>query len=148
MIRERRFLTMAKITRFYDEVFVPSTGREFKDIMNSYSRPITSSGNPPLQNRWIYNGTIDQVVISMTSGGATVMEVQVRYQSQVTDRYKLVYLFVDAPLPLHVDSNVDAPFGLTSTKNKEGDIHLYIEPDADCTLNIRLDIDIDTVSGL
>jgi hypothetical protein len=135
---------MAKITRFYDEVFVPSTGREFKNIINSYG----ISANIINQNRWIYNGTIDQIIISMSSGGATVMDIQIRYQTAVGDRHKLIYLFVDAPLPLHVDSNMDAPFDLTSYRNKEGDIHLYIEPDVDCTLNIRLDIDIDTVSGL
>lgn len=129
---------MAKITRFYDQVSVPATGREFKNIINSY-------GGSQDQNRWIYSGTIEQIIISMTSGSATDMDIQIRYESQVSSRHKLIYLYLDALLPEHIDSDIKSPFELTSYRNKDGDIHLYIEPNAECVLDIRIDIDINRI---
>lgn len=124
---------MAKITRFFEECPITTEGLEIRDIINS--------------KKFIHTGEIDQVILEVVSGAATSAEIQIRYESQNQSRIKLVYLFTNAPLPLHVDSCIGATFGLTNPRT-QGDLHLFIQPDADCVLNIRVDMDINRLSGL
>lgn len=124
---------MAKITRFFPAIEVTPAGLEITNIINSQT--------------YLHTGTIEQIVIKEIAGDATSMDVQIRYEQGVDDRDKLAYLFVNATLPLFVDSNVPAPFSLVNPRT-EGDLHLYIETDSNCVLDIRIDMDINNLSGL
>lgn len=123
---------MAKIARFFNNVSVTTSGYEITNILGAIKN--------------IDSGTIDQIVISEIAGSATELEIQIRYESGYSGREKLVYLYTDAALPLFVDSHIDGQFSLYNV-NLEGDIHLYLVPDSNCVLNIRIDIDINNSSA-
>ena len=126
---------MAKITRFFDDVNVTSSGLEIQNIIGSIKN--------------LHSGTIDQIIITQKSGTATQVDVSIRYQSGYGGREKLIYLYTEGALPLFVDSHINAQFSLYKAKNDiDGDIHLYLEPDSSCVLNIRIDIDVYNISGV
>lgn len=124
---------MAKIARFFDNVSLTALGLEIPNVINSVKN--------------IHSGTIDQVVISSVSGTATTIDVELRYEPGNNSRSKLAYLYTAGALPNFADSKIDGPFSLFET-NLQGDLHLYLKPDAICVVNIRIDFDINNISGL
>jgi hypothetical protein len=124
---------MAKITRFFEDVVVTTSGLEITNVINGIKN--------------IHTGTIDQIVIEATSGSPTSAEIQLRYEEGVGDRTKLAYLFLGGALPLFVDSHIDGPFALKDP-DLHGDLHFYMIPDADCVVDIRIDMNIQNLSGL
>lgn len=124
---------MAKITRFYDNLILTTAGLEVPNIIGAIKN--------------IHTGIIDQIIISESSGSATEVEVQIRYEIGNDARERLAYLYEDGTLPLFVDSHIDGPFSLFN-RDLQGDIHLFLRPNADCTVNLRIDIEINNISGL
>jgi len=124
---------MAKITRFFENVSLTNAGLEIPNVINAIKN--------------IHTGIVDQVIISMVAGGAATINVELRYEQGNGAREKLAYLFSGGSLPLFVDSHIDGPFSLVGV-NLEGDLHLYLEPDSSCTVNIRIDLEINNNSGL
>jgi hypothetical protein len=125
---------MPKITRFFNDISITTSGIEILDILSGIKN--------------IHNGIIEQIIIQRKSGSATLMNVEIRYEAGYSGREKLIYLFEDAELPTFVDSDIHAPFSLSSRKENDGDIHLYILPDANCTVSIRLDINLEDKLGI
>ena len=130
---------MAKITRFYENVQLTTSGLEIPNVINK-----RQSG---VDNTNIHMGTIDQIIVSMDSGSATAVDIELRYIQGNSSRTKLAYLYSEGALPLFVDSSIDGPFSLVNP-DVDGDLHLYLEPDADCIVDVRIDLNIDNRSGL
>jgi hypothetical protein len=126
---------MAKIVRFFEDIAVTSSGIEIPRILGGI--------------RHLVGGEIQQVVVNQTAGSATSLDIQIRYKTGNDDLDKLAYLYEAADISSgsFIDSGIDAPFSLQS-KKVDGDLYLYLESDANCTLSIRLDVDINNVSGL
>lgn len=116
------------ISRFFEEVEVTTAGLELNNIINT--------------SRGLLSGSLKQVVVSLFAGAATEVDIRLRYESGVDDNDKLIYSFTAASLPEFVDSGISGCFDVTRPQ-VDGDIFLYLEPDADCTLNIRLDFELD-----
>lgn len=117
---------MAIIKRTFTEVDIDNLGTEINHVVGNYSG---------------VSGTIEQVVIYKISGSATTINVQIRYESDDSTLTNLVYKYDDGELDF-IDSSIDAPFSLRSP-NRQTDLYLYLEPDADCQVNIRIDIRLD-----
>jgi len=118
---------MAKITRFFKDVSLTPAGLEIPNVINSIKN--------------IHTGTIDQIVVLQTIGAATSVDVELRYEQGNSARDKVVYLFTAGALPTFVDSHINGPFSLVD-RRLQGDLHLYLKPDAPCTVNIRIDMEI------
>lgn len=118
---------MSYITKFYKNIEVDAGGIEIQNIINS--------------QKFIHTGTIEQIIIKQIDGSATYTNIQIRYDKGNDERDRLVYLYVNAELPLFIDSRIKAPFSLVNTRT-QGDLHLYLETDSDCVLNIRIDIEV------
>ncbi len=84
-------------------------------------------------------GYIEQVVVRATSGGGTDVEVQVRYVSGVANEEDLAYKFTGGVYPL-IDSAVNGPFD--SSPYASNDIILFVKPQADGDLEVRVDFRI------
>ena len=119
---------MSNITRFFNDISVTTAGLEIQDIIKGSAR--------------IYNGSLEQIIIEMTSGSATTLEVQLRYEEGNDDRVKLIYLYEDGTLPTFVDSQIGAPFSFIRQSSGK-DLYLYLLPDANCVVNIRIDLSLD-----
>ena len=126
---------MAKIVRFFEDISVTSSGIEIPRILGGI--------------RHLAGGEIQQIVVNQSAGSATSLDIQIRYKTGNDDRDKLAYLYeaADISTGIFVDSDINAPFSLQS-KKVDGDLYLYLESDSNCTLSIRLDVDINNISGL
>jgi hypothetical protein len=126
---------MAKIVRFFEDLDVNSGGLEISRIVGGI--------------RHLAGGRVEQIVVNVTDGSPTSLDIEIRYISGNSDRDKLVYLYEGADISsgTFVDSSIDAPFSLHS-KRVDGDLYLYLASDASCTISVRIDIDINNVSGL
>lgn len=126
---------MAKIVRFLEDIDVTSSGVEIPRIIGGI--------------RHLVGGEIQQIVVNQTAGSATTLNIQLRYISGDDSRDKLAYLYEAADISSgsFIDSDINGPFSLHS-KKVDGDLYLYLESDANCTLSIRLDVDINNISGL
>ena len=125
---------MAIITRFFENVSLAPGGDEINNLLGGV--------------KYTLSGTLEQVVITRVSGAATAADVQVRYLSGESSRHKLVYQDDTAGLPDFVDSAIAGPFSLKDHKDPivtDGDLTLFIDPDAACVLDIRLDFDVHLV---
>jgi hypothetical protein len=122
---------MATITRFYENVSLDAGGDEINNVLGG--------------NKYTLSGAIQQVVITRVSGAATQATVEIRYLSGESSRHKLVYQFTAAGLPNFVDSNIGGQFSLKEHADPvvtDGDLTLFVQPDAACVLDIRLDFDV------
>lgn len=100
-------------------------------------------GGPPDIN----TGFINQVIVKAVSGGGSKIErVEIRYDRGNPDEHRLVYLLLDEEYPV-VDSHVEGPFSLLSTEETGSDMHLYVQPEADGVLQVRVDIEMLGVRG-
>lgn len=124
---------MAKISRFFEDVVVPITGVEITDIIGGI--------------KWLHSGSIDQIVIEATSGSPTAIEVQIRYLQGNSSRHNLAYLYEGGDMPLFVDSDIRGTFSLYDILDLDGDLHLYLETDSAAIVNIRIDMDINNLTG-
>lgn len=118
---------MSTITRFFSEVTVPAEGLEIPDIL----------GGVPNIN----SGTVEQIIIEPTSGGGNSMEVQIRYEEEVSSRENLVYWYTEGDSPF-VDSNIGAGFSLNSPTSVS-DLALFILPEQAGVFEVRIDIKLD-----
>jgi hypothetical protein len=125
---------MAKITRFFEDVDITAAGLEIQNIIGGI--------------KFLHTGTIEQIIIEDATASATEVDVEVRYISDNSERHNLVYLFEAGDMPLFVDSEIAACFSLKNSKEVDGDLHLFIEPDIAGTFNIRVDFNINNLSGL
>lgn len=119
---------MAILTIFIDDVAISAAGTEITNIIPGA--------------RYVQMGKVDQVVITRTSGAATTVDVSIRYLEGVATRDKLVYLFEAGDLPNFVDSEIGGSFSVKNPMTTEGNLHLFLEPDANCTVSIRIDLDV------
>lgn len=94
------------------------------------------------------SGYLRQVVIRQSSGAATTIDVEIRYESGDGNTENLVYKNTAAGLPL-IDSEINAPFSLLTPGVSGGinyatidDLQLYLEPDNAGTFEVRLDFEI------
>ncbi len=128
---------MAKMVRFFDNVYVDDGGIEINNIIGAI--------------KYIHTGEIQQVTIEKKSGTATELVVQIRYLSGIDDLNKLVYLYEGASIDPSgfIDSDIKAPFSCV-TKNTEGDLSLFVQAGAgtDCYIDMRIDFDINNLKGL
>ncbi len=85
-------------------------------------------------------GILDQVIIRNSAGGGTDCDVQVRYLAGSSNVEDLVYDFTSATYP-HIDSSINAPFD-TGASVQFQDLVFYVKPQADGTLEVRLDFRI------
>lgn len=128
---------MAKISRFFEDIaLTAASGLEIQNIINGIKN--------------LHTGEVDQIVIAVTAGSPTAIDVEIRYEIGVSDRAKLVYLNSAGTITgnLFVDAGINAVFSLKDKDNTDGDLHLFMQPDADCTVDIRVDMNIDNRSGL
>lgn len=132
---------MAKVVKFIDNIEVSSgagNGYLLQDIFGGI--------------KYLLTGQLDQVTVRKTSGDVTkTVNIQLRYITDNDTPEKLAYLYLDADFDAatstFVDSDVKAPFSLRS-RGIDGYLSFYIEsPDEDCELNVRLDFDINNISG-
>lgn len=121
---------MAVITKFFHEIEVPSSGAVITNIIEQQ-----------------HSGFIDQIIIrDISGGGATSINVEVRYNEDQSTEETLVYLFDGGNLPVFTDSTIHANFSLRDP-DLEGKLSLFLEPDSDAVLEIRIDFEIDRVPG-
>lgn len=132
---------MAKVVKFIDNIEVAAgagNGYLLQDIFGGI--------------KYLLTGQLEQVTVRKTSGDvANTVNIQIRYITDNENPEKLAYLYTDAVFDAttstFVDSDIKAPFSLRS-RGIDGYLSFYIEsPDEDCELNIRLDFDINNISG-
>jgi len=90
----------------------------------------------------VQEGYIRQVIARADSGGGTDISVQLRLKAGEDDEEYLVYDNPNAAYPV-IDSNVDGPFD-TSLAISDGDLTLYLDPQANGTIVVRIDFEINT----
>jgi hypothetical protein len=123
---------MPKIVRFFT-TSVDSSGVEINNIINAI--------------KFLHTGDIQQITIRKVPdgfSGDSTLNVQIRYISGNSDLDKLVYLYESAVVNNvsgFVDSDIKAPFSC-NIRGTDGDLHLYLESDVSCVVNIRVDLDI------
>lgn len=88
----------------------------------------------------VHTGYIRQVVARASTDGGTDVDVAIRLKSGETDTEYLVYSTATIAYPL-IDSAVDAPFD-TGCLLSDGDLSLYVEPQANGVIEVRVDIEI------
>jgi hypothetical protein len=121
--------TMAVITRFFNDIEVPSSGALITNIIEQQ-----------------HSGFIDQIIIRDSSGLASTINVEIRYSEDQSTRESLVYLYEAGTMPLFVDSDIHGPFSLRDP-DLEGKLSLFLEPNVDAILEIRIDFKLDRVPG-
>ncbi len=117
-------------TIFFTSQVVTTAGLEISNFLGS-------AGN-------LVSGYIKQIIIRKSAGAATTVNLQIRYLTGNSNREYLIYSDASAALPF-VDSDINAPFSLidnTTSLNMAKDLYLFIDPDADCTLEIRIDVEM------
>lgn len=128
---------MAKMVRFFDNISVTDTGIEINNIIGAI--------------KFLHTGEVQQVTVRRVSGAATIMDIQVRYVSGNDNLDKLVYLYQSADISggSFIDSQIEAPFSC-STKNVDGDLHLFLKSGAgtSCVVSLRVDFDIFNIKGI
>ena len=84
-----------------------------------------------------HRGVVEQVIARASAGGGTDIDVQIRLISGDSNVENLVYSTATAAYPL-VDSDLNAPFD-TFEAASDDDMTLYLEPQADGTIECRID---------
>ena len=87
-----------------------------------------------------HRGVVDQVIARASAGGGTDIDIQIRLISGDSDVENLVYSTATAAYPL-IDSSLNAPFD-TFEPTSDDDLILYVEPQADGTIQVRIDFRI------
>ncbi len=122
----------AIISRFF-HIDAPASGIEIPNVLRRIHGPK------------INTGYIEQVIIRAASGGGSKIDVfEIRYQSGVSEEENLVYQLINEPYPV-VDSRVRGPFSMVPGNERnidEQDLFLYVEPEADGVLDIRIDFEM------
>ena len=123
-------------------------------ITKKYTITSTSSGYEKLK---IFGpspkklcGYLKQIIIRQSSGTATTLDLEVRYEPGVSDAENLVYGAVAIDVTSsYIESGIDATFSLLQSGisgspayTYTDDLQLYIEPDATGTFEIRVDFEI------
>ena len=120
---------MAIVTKFFTDIDAPSSGAIITNIIDQG-----------------HAGFIDQIIIRDASGISSAINIEIRYQEDNNPKETLVYLYEVGPMPFFIDSDIHAPFSLRDP-DLEGKLSLFLEPDADAVLEIRIDFQVDRVPG-
>ncbi len=119
---------MGKIlTKFYNDITTDSSGVIMAGLIGG-----SASRN---------SGYIKQIVATVASGSATLINVQVRYFQNDSSSENLVYKFNSGIFPF-VDSEINAPFSLNAS-GAGTDLYLYVDVNSLSTLNLRVDFELD-----
>lgn len=124
-------VSMAIITRFI-EVDSVTLGVETSSVIGQTANKLS--------------GYIKQIMARVDSGNPTSINVQLRYISGISEVENLVYDYTDGILPF-IDCLIDAPFSLRSP-TIASDLILYVSTDTACTLQFRIDIDVDMTKAV
>ena len=96
------------------------------------------------------SGYLRQIVVRQSSGTATVVDLEIRYESGNSDLENLVYTQTAGALDF-TDSGIDAPFSLLEPGISGGGnysstlldrLQLFIQPDAAGTFEVKIDFEI------
>jgi hypothetical protein len=120
---------MSTVTKFFENIVATSSGVLIDNIIDQK-----------------HSGEIDQIVIRDITSNATLINVEVRYTTTLSTDETLVYLYEDGAMPSFIDADISAPFSLRSP-SLEGKLSLFLQPDANATLNVRIDFHVDRVPG-
>ena len=116
-----------QIRSIYRTVAATTAGTEVTDLL----------GGVPESKK----GIIEQVVVRASAGGGTDCDIQIRYIAGDSNKENLVYDFTAATYT-HIDSNINAPFDTGASTTFDGDLILFLDPQANGTLEVRIDMRI------
>jgi hypothetical protein len=85
-------------------------------------------------------GKLQQVIVTLDSGAATTIDIELRYETGNSDMDMLVYQNTGASLPV-TDSDINAPFTLLDP-NLASSLILYLKTNSNSTFNVRLDFEV------
>lgn len=124
---------MAKvIKRQFDTVSFSSAGQEMTESLIGQGYKFHR-----------HSGYLQQIIIRKVNGGASSVDIEIRYESGNSTRENLVYTATNQSLPV-ANAALNLPFSLGGHGDTfSDDLILYLKPNADATFNIRVDLDLD-----